>query len=115
MFGTIKATISGSGRAALFWLDMSHYLHSQGFRFLYGRCSNIKSFSLLTDNRGYKLAKIKVMENDKILTLSFIRFLSILYTIRDTLSIKIWQRQNCDSFMLKIDNHYYTSLSEFSS
>lgn len=61
MFGTISSEFTGAGVAILFWLDYGHYLHTQGYRFMYGRTSNIKSFQLMTKNGGEKLTKIKVM------------------------------------------------------
>lgn len=74
MFGAVRSDLMGSGLTMLFWFDIGHYLHSQGFRFMYGRSSNIKSFHLLTTYGGDALSKIKVVENGKVLTLSFFRF-----------------------------------------
>ena len=74
MFAALRSNLMGSGLVMLFWFDYAHYLHSHGFKFIYGRASNIKTFHLLTTYGGDYLTKVKVMENDKQLTLSFVRF-----------------------------------------
>jgi hypothetical protein len=43
MFGCIRKELAGNGIVLLFWLDYAHYLHEKGFRYLYGRCSSIKT------------------------------------------------------------------------
>ena len=71
MFTTMKV---GKGAIMLFWLDTSHYLHSQGFRFMYCRTSNIKSHLLLAGSGGERRSKTKMMEDGTVLTLGFYRW-----------------------------------------
>lgn len=61
MFSAVDAKLVGTGVAILFWLDSAHYLHAQGFRVMYGRSSNIKSFSLLMKYGASMTSKIKVV------------------------------------------------------
>ena len=58
----------------LFWLDEYHYLNSKGFRFMYGRISNMKSDSLLMKIGGKRVAKLSIPINGEEVTLGFVRF-----------------------------------------
>ena len=80
MFSTLRPDLIGKGTIMLFWLDSTHYLHSQGFRVMYGRTSHIKTYHLLSTNGGYRPTKIKSQENDKDITIGFVRWpLSPIY------------------------------------
>lgn len=52
MFSAIKPELTGTGAIMYFWLDMSHYLYMRGFRMIYGRCSNVKSYKLILKAGG---------------------------------------------------------------
>ena len=74
MFSTLRPDLIGKGAVMLFWLDFGHYLNSQGFRVMYGRLSNIKSYHLFSISGGDRPTKIKTEENGKSISLGFIRW-----------------------------------------
>ncbi len=61
MFSAVSLNMIGSGLAALFWIDTSHYCHTEGFRIMYGRSSNIKSFKLVVKLGAHMTTKMKVV------------------------------------------------------
>jgi len=65
MFVSLDPKLMGSGVIMCFWFDISHYLHSQGFRIMYARLSSIKSFKLLTSNGAESKGVMKVVEDGK--------------------------------------------------
>lgn len=65
MFIAMQEKLMGSGLSMCFWFDLSHYLHSQGFRILYGRSSNVKSFALILKHGGESKGILKGVEGGK--------------------------------------------------
>jgi len=45
MFSAVDQDVMGVGLIMLFWIDYGHYLHANGFRILYARMSNPKTFA----------------------------------------------------------------------
>jgi len=74
MFGCIKTELAGNGIVLLFWLDYAHYLHEKGFRYLYGRCSSVKTYYYFLETGGYETARLRVKENNKEVTLSLVKW-----------------------------------------
>jgi hypothetical protein len=55
----------GSGAVFLFFYDIGVYCKGQGLQYLYGRCSNVKSYSILMKMGGEMTAKIKFKDEAK--------------------------------------------------
>ena len=58
----------------LFWFDVSHYLHTIGFRFMYCRVTSAKGCANFVNNEGEVIAKIEGVENDTKLHFYWIRW-----------------------------------------
>jgi hypothetical protein len=74
MFTTTKKELTGSGATMLFWFDMTHYLHSIGFRFLYARASNVKSYQNFVRYGADSITNIEGVENGQPVKFWWIRW-----------------------------------------
>jgi hypothetical protein len=75
MFTSVKPELMGSKVILLFWVDYLHLMHSMGFKYSYGRCSNVKTFHIgITYFEAEDMSKVKMVQEGKELTLSFIRY-----------------------------------------
>ena len=74
MFTTLKKEYLGSGATMLFWFDLSHYLHSIGFRFIYCRASSPKSFANLVRYGGDEMASVEGIEDSKKMKFWWVRW-----------------------------------------
>ena len=63
IFTAIKPEYAGTGVLMLFWFDVTHYCHSIGFRFIYSRASNPKSFANLARYGSDIIAMNEGIEN----------------------------------------------------
>lgn len=73
MFTALNPLRIGNGTSVNFWIDVSSYLYSQGFRVLYGRCSSPRAYGFLIKAGGVMTGKKVVNEKGKELTLSFVK------------------------------------------
>lgn len=62
MFTALNPLKIGKGTSVNFWMDVSTYLHSQGFGVLYGRCSSVRSYGFLMKAGGVMTGKKVVVD-----------------------------------------------------
>lgn len=70
----MRPELTGTGAVMYFWLDMSHYLHGKGFKIIYARCSNFKSYKLILKAGGYLISKLRAIENGQVIILSLLKW-----------------------------------------
>lgn len=71
MFIGINSELVGRGVAQHFWMDVSHYLHSIGFRTFYGRFLDVRSAEMMKKMGAIITAREKLNISGKHLDLLF--------------------------------------------